>query len=93
MLAPGGYLKRRSDLLRGLLHLDCALICSHFLYPVTSSVENADLFALPDHFATDFPGYPRTTRCNYESHFKAVIGDQPPVMVSLPSGTPELTYQ
>ncbi len=48
--------------------------------PVTSPVENADLFTLSDHFATDFPGHPRTAGCDYESHFKAVMGDQPPVI-------------
>ena len=48
--------------------------------PVTSPVENADLFSLPDHFATDFPGKPRTPGCDYETHFKAVMGDQPPVI-------------
>ena len=48
--------------------------------PVTSPVENADLFALPDDFATDFPGKPRTPGCDYETHFKAVMGDQRPVI-------------
>ena len=48
--------------------------------PVTSPVESADLFALPDHFATDFPGHPRTPGCDYETHFKAVMGDRPPVI-------------
>ena len=48
--------------------------------PVTSPVENPDLFALPDHFATDFPGHPRTPGCDYETHFKAVMGDQRPVV-------------
>jgi Vacuolar protein sorting-associated protein 62 len=48
--------------------------------PVTSPVENVDLFSLPDHFATDFPGKPRTPGCDYETHFKAVMGDQPPVI-------------
>ena len=48
--------------------------------PVTSPVENADLFALPDHFATDFPGHPRTPGCDYETHFKSVMGDRPPVI-------------
>ena len=43
--------------------------------PVTSPVENADLFALPDDFATDFPGKPRTPGCDYETHFKAVMGE------------------
>lgn len=48
--------------------------------PVTSPVENADLFALPDDFATDFPGKPRTPGCDYETHFKAVMGDRQPVI-------------
>ena len=48
--------------------------------PVTSPVENADLFALPDDFATDFPGKPRTPACDYETHFKAVMGDRRPVV-------------
>src|SRR5215211_1461321 len=48
--------------------------------PVTSPVENADLFALPDDFATDFPGKPRTPGCDYETHFKAVMGDRRPVV-------------
>jgi Vacuolar protein sorting-associated protein 62 len=47
---------------------------------VSSPVENADLFALPDHYATDFPGHPRTAGCDYESHFKAVMGEQRPVI-------------
>jgi hypothetical protein len=48
--------------------------------PVTSPVENEDLFALPDDFATDFPGKPRTPGCDYETHFKAVMGDRRPVV-------------
>jgi hypothetical protein len=48
--------------------------------PVTSPVENADLFALPGDFATDFPGKPRTPGCDYETHFKAVMGDRRPVV-------------
>jgi hypothetical protein len=48
--------------------------------PVTSPVENADLFALPGDFATDFPGKPRTPGCDYETHFKAVMGDRQPVI-------------
>jgi hypothetical protein len=48
--------------------------------PVTSPVENADLFALPDDFATDFPGKPRTPGCDYETHFKAVMGNRQPVI-------------
>src|SRR5215204_712349 len=47
---------------------------------VTSPVENEDLFALPDDFATDFPGKPRTPGCDYETHFKAVMGDRRPVV-------------
>ena len=39
-----------------------------------------DLFALPDDFATDFPGKPRTPGCDYETHFKAVMGDRRPVI-------------
>src|SRR5829696_3955004 len=48
--------------------------------PVTSPVENADLFALPDDFATDFPGKPRTPGCDYETHFKALMGNRQPVI-------------
>ena len=48
--------------------------------PVTSPVENADLFDLPDDFATDFPGKPRTPGCDYETHFKAVMGNRQPVV-------------
>src|SRR5215217_1140484 len=48
--------------------------------PVTSPVENTDLFALDDDFATDFPGKPRTPGCDYETHFKAVMGDRRPVV-------------
>jgi hypothetical protein len=64
--------------------------------PVTSPVENADLFALPDDFATDFPGKPRTPGCDYESHFKAVMGDQPPVIyasVATEAGKPGIALQ
>ena len=48
--------------------------------PVESPVENANLFALSDDFATDFPGKPRTPGCDYETHFKAVMGDRQPVI-------------
>jgi hypothetical protein len=48
--------------------------------PVKNPVENADLFALPDGFATDLPGSPRTPGCDYETHFKTVMGDQRPVI-------------
>src|SRR5215212_12273402 len=48
--------------------------------PVTSPVENTDLFALHDDFATDFPGKPRTPGCDYETHFKALMGDRRPVV-------------
>ena len=47
--------------------------------PAKRPVENADLFALPNDYATDFPGSPRTPGCDYETHFKAVMGDQRPV--------------
>ena len=39
-----------------------------------------DLFALGDDYATDLPGYPRDPGCDYETHFKAVMGDQTPVI-------------
>jgi hypothetical protein len=48
--------------------------------PVKSPVENADLFALDDQYATDFPGTPRTPGCDYETHFKQVMGDRSPVV-------------
>lgn len=48
--------------------------------PAKSPVQNADLFALPDDYATDFPGSPRTPGCDYETHFKSVMGDQRPVI-------------
>ena len=64
--------------------------------PVTSPVENADLFSLPDHFATDFPGHPRTPGCDYETHFKAVMGNQPPVIyaaIATEDGQPGIALQ
>ena len=48
--------------------------------PARSPVQNADLFDLPDDYATDFPGSPRTPGCDYETHFKSVMGDQRPVI-------------
>jgi hypothetical protein len=48
--------------------------------PVKSPVENADLFALGDHYATDFPGSPRTPGCDYETHFKQVMNGRAPVV-------------
>lgn len=48
--------------------------------PVKSPVENADLFALGDGFATDFPGKPREPGCDYETHFKQVMGARQPVV-------------
>jgi hypothetical protein len=48
--------------------------------PAKSPVENADLFDLSDDHATDFPGSPRTPGCDYETHFKSVMGDQHPVI-------------
>ena len=48
--------------------------------PVESPVENPDLFKLPGDFATDFPGSPRTPGCDYETHFKSVMGDRQPVI-------------
>jgi hypothetical protein len=47
---------------------------------VESPVENADLFDLPADFATDLAGSPRTPGCDYETHFKEVMGDQSPVI-------------
>jgi hypothetical protein len=64
--------------------------------PVTSPVENADLFALPDDFATDFPGKPRNPGCDYETHFKAMMGDQPPVIyasIATDGGQPGIALQ
>ena len=64
--------------------------------PVTSPVENADLFALPDDFATDFPGKPRTPGCDYETHFKAVMGDRQPVIyasIATEDGQPGIALQ
>ena len=49
-------------------------------HPAKSPIDNPDLYALPDEFATDFPGKPRTPGCDYETHFKAVMGDQRPVI-------------
>jgi hypothetical protein len=48
--------------------------------PAKSPFENTDLYALPDDYATDFPGSPRTPGCDYETHFKSVMGDQRPVI-------------
>jgi hypothetical protein len=64
--------------------------------PVTSPVENADLFALPDDFATDFPGKPRTPGCDYETHFKAVMGNRQPVIyasIGAEDGQPGVALQ
>lgn len=48
--------------------------------PAKSPVSDADLFQLPDDFATDLPGRPRTPGCDYETHFKRVMGDRRPVI-------------
>lgn len=48
--------------------------------PALSPVENPDLFALEPHFATDLPGKPRDPGCDYETHFKEVMGEQQPVI-------------
>jgi hypothetical protein len=64
--------------------------------PVESPVENADLFALPDDFATDFPGKPRTPGCDYETHFKAVMGNRQPVIyasIASEDGQPGIALQ
>src|SRR5215203_597764 len=63
---------------------------------VTSPVENEDLFALPDDFATDFPGKPRTPGCDYETHFKAVMGNRQPVIyaaIGTEDGQPGIVLQ
>jgi hypothetical protein len=63
---------------------------------VKSPVENDDLFALPDDFATDFPGKPRTPGCDYETHFKTVMGNQRPVIyanVATEEGKPGIALQ
>jgi hypothetical protein len=64
--------------------------------PVTSPVENTDLFALHDDFATDFPGKPRTPGCDYETHFKAVMGNRQPVIyaaIGTEDGQPGIVLQ
>lgn len=48
--------------------------------PARSPFENQDLFRLSEDFATDLPGKPRNPGCDYETHFKAVMGDQQPVI-------------
>ncbi len=62
----------------------------------SSPVENPDLFDLPDDYATDFPGKPRFPGCAYETHFKAVMGDQRPVVyahVATEEGRPGIVLQ
>lgn len=61
-----------------------------------SPVENPDLFQLPDDYATDFPGKPRFPGCDYETHFKSVMGDQRPVVyahIATEDGRPGITLQ
>jgi hypothetical protein len=48
--------------------------------PRSSPIESGDLFALGDGFATDLPGKPREPGCDYETHFKQVMGNQRPVI-------------
>lgn len=48
--------------------------------PLSSPVENRDLFGRGDGYATDLPGKPRQPGCDYETHFKAVMGDRQPVI-------------
>jgi hypothetical protein len=48
--------------------------------PRRSPVESGDLYGLGDGFATDLPGKPREPGCDYETHFKQVMGDQTPVI-------------
>jgi len=64
--------------------------------PAESPVENPDLFDLPDDYATDFPGKPRFPGCDYETHFKAVMGDQRPVIyahIATEEGRPGIVVQ
>lgn len=64
--------------------------------PVGSPIESADLFRLPDHFATDLPGSPRTPGCDYETHFKRIMGDQRPVIyahIATEEGQPGIALQ
>lgn len=64
--------------------------------PASSPVENPDLFDLPNDYATDFPGKPRFPGCDYETHFKAVMGDQRPVVyahVATEEGRPGIVLQ
>jgi hypothetical protein len=64
--------------------------------PVKSPVEDADLFDLGGEFATDLPGSPRDPGCDYETHFKQVMGNRPPVVyahVAAEEGQPGLALQ
>jgi hypothetical protein len=64
--------------------------------PAKSPVENPDLFELQDDFATDLPGKPRDPGCDYETHFKAVMGDRHPVIyahIVTEEGTPGIALQ
>lgn len=61
-----------------------------------SPVENTDLFNLGSEFATDLPGSPREPDCAYEKHFKAVMGDQRPVIyahIATEEGKPGIALQ
>jgi hypothetical protein len=64
--------------------------------PALSPVQNLDLFQRGADVATDLPGKPRTPGCDYETHFKAVMGDQRPVIyahIATEEGTPGIALQ
>jgi hypothetical protein len=64
--------------------------------PAKSPVENPDLFERQDDFATDLPCKPRDPGCDYENHFKAVMGNRRPVIyahISTEEGKPGIALQ
>ena len=59
-------------------------------------VQNPDLFNLGSEFATDLPGSPREPDCEYEKHFRVVMGDRRPVIyahIATEDGKPGIALQ
>ncbi|MFN8592818.1 MAG: Vps62-related protein [Thermomicrobiales bacterium] len=65
-------------------------------HPVLSPVTNAALAAGASDWAIDLPGKPREPGCDYETHFKEVMGDQKPVIyahIAQEEGRPGIALQ
>lgn len=63
---------------------------------VDRGIDASNLYELDDSFYIDLPGSPRTPGCDYERHFRQLMGDQRPVIyahIAREEGKPGLAIQ